>query len=297
MSRLRFVLAFGVMVLSTTPALAQPASDGDRAITAGHDALDLYNKGSWAPARTRFEEADRLMHSPVFLLYAARCARNAGDLAAAKGLYERVAAETLPAGAPPPWASAVTSAKVELAEVTKRLAEAVPTATVSAGPTAPPVVTSAPLPTSTGVATGAPAVSATAAIAPSAAPSASATTAPTGSITPSPATGSLVPGIVTLGIGLAGLGASIGTFAHAKSIANGILERCGDNPTCSDDELPNRKAAYDFAAASTGAFIGGTVLAAAGVALLIWRPFGRPSPAGQVVVQPGIGALRVTGSF
>ncbi len=313
-SRLRFVLGFGVLLLSTTPVLAQTASDGDRAIAAGHDALDLYNKGSWAAARTRFEDADRLMHSPVFLLYAARCARNAGDLAAAKALYERVARETLPASAPPPWANAVASAKEELAALVKRMAEASPTATASSSAPVPTASSSAPVPTASSSAP----VPTTSSTAPVPTASASGTTsaaplpslAPTSSAAPSisasagpgapePAqTGTLAPGLAALGVGLAGIGAGIGMFVHAKSIADGILERCGDSPKCSKDDLPNRQSAYDFAGGSTGAFLGGGLLAATGVALLIWRPFGRSAHPGQgVTVQPGPGALRVTGSF
>lgn len=301
-SRLRFALAFGALLLSTTPVLAQPASDGDRAIAAGHDALDLYNKASWAEARARFEEADRLMHSPVFLLYAARCARNAGDLAAAKGIYERVAAEAPPAGAPPPWVNAVTSAKEELAELVKRIVSAAPTATASTTAAAPTASASAPLPAlsaSLSASANAPGSGAPPApTAPPTGPSTGPSGAPTAVLGAAPHAGSLAPGLAALGVGLVGLGAGIGLFAHAKSIANGILERCGNRPTCREDDLPNRQAAYDFAGGATGSFIGGGVLAAAGVALLIWRPFGRGAPAGQgLSVQPGPAGLRVSGSF
>src|SRR5262249_26490588 len=85
------------------PALAQTA-DSDRALALGHEGLDLYNKGDWQSCQARFIEADRLAHSPVFVLYLARCARNAGDLRVAMTAYDRLVVEVVPAGSPAPWA-------------------------------------------------------------------------------------------------------------------------------------------------------------------------------------------------
>ena len=283
----RFVILAVAALSVSTPALAQPAGDGEKAIALGHEALDLYNKGSWAEARTKFELAERLAHSPVFLLYTARCARNAGDLATAKTLYQRIAGETLPGDAPAPWGNAVKSAKEELADVEKRIAETAPTASASAP--VPTASASVPVSTASGsapVATGSNTSS-------FAGPSPSASGAGSASETG----GSVIPGVVTLGVGLAALGTGAGLFVHAKSIADGILSRCGDGP-CSADDVPHRDTAYDFARASTAMFVTGGIVGAAGVALILWRPFGRTAPAKQgVSVQPGLGSIRVTGSF
>jgi len=304
--RSRFALLLGASLALSTPALAQPASDSDRAIAAGHDALNLYNKGSWSEARAKFEEAEKLAHSPVFLLYAARCARNAGDLAGAKALYERVTGESVPQGAPAPWAEAVKSANEELTALKKRIAEGAPTASASAP--VPTASVSAPVPTAS-VSAPVPTASVSAPV-PTASVSLPVPTASIMVVDPwgvaprrgSPGNeassdGSLVPGLVTLGVGVAALGTGIGLFAHAKSTADGILARCGEGPCLPEDE-PKKNTAYDFARASTAAIVGGGVLGAAGVVLLLWRPFGRSAPPKQgVTVAPGLGMIRVTGSF
>src|SRR5690349_20782210 len=112
-----------MLLALSAPALAETASDPEKARTLGHEGIDLYNKGSWSEAQHKFEEAEKLAHSPVFLLYLARSARNAGDFATAKAAYEKAAAEALPKEAPAPWAAAVKDATVELEALKKRIAE------------------------------------------------------------------------------------------------------------------------------------------------------------------------------
>src|SRR5262245_53956491 len=69
-------------------SFAQPApSETDRAIDAGQEAIALYRDGRWADAYDRFAVADRTTHSPVFVLYMARCKRNVGRLLDAKRLF------------------------------------------------------------------------------------------------------------------------------------------------------------------------------------------------------------------
>lgn len=290
MSRLRLLVLAAVLALSGAslpPAAAQPADGSARALALGHEAIGLYNKGNWADARAKFEEAERLAHSPVFMLYLARCARNAGDLAAASETYRRLASETVPQDAPAPWAAAVESAKQELPEVDKRIAAATSaSASASAPPpssaSAPSASASAPAPT--GSATGTTAPPGT-----SPSPSASASSPPVGR-----EPGPLYPGVVALGAGAVGVGAGIGLFAHALSIASGINARCPDR--C-PEELPNRNTAVAFADGATAAFVIGGAALAAGLVLVIVRPGGRPAAQGSLSVQPGVGSLRISGSF
>ena len=50
------------------------------AVQLGHDGLALYEASRWSEAHERFQTAERLVHSPVFQLYMARCRRNMGRL-------------------------------------------------------------------------------------------------------------------------------------------------------------------------------------------------------------------------
>lgn len=305
--RLLFLVAVLVPAVVSVPhAFAQPAGDSSRALALGHEAIGLYNKGSWADARAKFEEAERLAHSPVFVLYLARCARNAGDLAAAKEAYERLVKEAVPRDAPAPWAAAVESAKQELPELEKRIAEANAAAAASASATASASASGAPAATAGPTASGSapsptsalsvPVPAATAVPTGSApAPSASASSGPIGPAGGLSERGPLSPGVAALGVGGVGIGVGIGLFAHALSIASGIKERCPDR--C-PEELPNRNTAVTFADGATGAFVAGGAALAAGLVLVIVRPGGKPgSGAKAVSVQPGFASLRVSGSF
>jgi hypothetical protein len=315
-SRIRIVLllaALAAAVPVVPHALAQPAGDPGRALTLGHEAMGLYNKGNWTEARAKFEEAERLTHSPVFVLFLARCARNAGDLAAAKAAYERLVKEVIPAGAPAPWGAAVESARQELPELEKRIAEmkaagAASTATTasaaaapSTAPTTPPSAApsgapSGGVPSPTGV-VSAPVPAATSAVTAATRPAGSTSVGPAPETPGARTQGSLAPGLAALGVGAAGIGIGIGLFAHAFSIASGIKEQCEGN-VCPRAEVGNRDSAVSFADGATGAFVVGGAALAAGVVLLLVRPGGKPgAPAAAVSVQPGFASIRVSGAF
>lgn len=95
------------------PAESQPDS-GAQAIELGRAGLEAYQKATWEVAHAQFAEAERLVHSPVFVLYMARCKRNLGHLLGARELYRAAAQEHLPPDAPAPWSQAVASAHAEL---------------------------------------------------------------------------------------------------------------------------------------------------------------------------------------
>ena len=287
------------------PVLAQTKDENQKALALGHDGLAAYNKGDWAEARAKFAEADRLAHSPVFVLYLARSARNAGDLSAAKEAYDRVVIEVVAPGAPAPWAAAVTSAKQERAELEKKLAElaaAAPTSTASATPTVVPTTTAVPAATAAPTTT-APGLSGTAGPSTTAAPSATSATAPTSSAAPgAPAPrgepGSIVPGLSVASLGAAGLGVGIGLFVHAKSMADGVLERCAGKALCPAEDQAVRDSAIGAADGATAALAVGGALLATSVVLLVVRPGGKPAPAkAGLAVQAGWASIRVSGSF
>jgi hypothetical protein len=117
----------GVALSSALHARAQeaetPPADGDastrwaterRAVRLGHDALALYEASRWNEAYDRFQAAEALVHSPVFLLYMARCRRNAGRLLEAADRLERLSRERVPEDASTAWHGAVADAGAEL---------------------------------------------------------------------------------------------------------------------------------------------------------------------------------------
>lgn len=271
---------------------ASAQSDGDpgRALALGHEGMALYNKGSWTEARGKFEQAEALTHSPVFVLYLARSARNAGDLFAAKAAYGKLVTEVVPAGSPAPWSAAVESAKQELPELEKRIAEAAASASASATAAPQPSATSAP--TSAVVATAAPTTSA------SASPSASAPQGPSASASTSaePARGSLVPGLAAVGIGAGGIAVGIGLFAHALSLASDIRGRC-EGSLCLTADAAKKDTAFSFADGATAAFAMGGAALAAGVVLLIVRPGGSAKAGAGLYLRPGVASFHAGGSF
>jgi hypothetical protein len=102
--------------LATVHAVAeQPKSTV--AIERGNEGVALYDAGRWGEALGRFTEAEKLYHSPVFVLYIARTLRNADRLREAREIYRRLLNETLAPTAPAPWKQAQTDARTELSEL------------------------------------------------------------------------------------------------------------------------------------------------------------------------------------
>ena len=127
----RVLLAGGIACSIALQAGAQepePRADGEnartdesarwaaerRAVRLGHQALSLYEASRWNEAYDRFQTAEQLVHSPVFLLYMARCRRNAGRLIEASDRFTRLSRERVPEDAPAAWHGAVADADAEL---------------------------------------------------------------------------------------------------------------------------------------------------------------------------------------
>src|SRR5262249_45683700 len=115
-------------------AAAQGSNPSQRAVTLGYEADGLYAKSRWNEAYERFAQADQLAHSPVFVLYMARCRKNAGRLLEARSLYERTARETVSPDAPKPFREAVSDAATEREEVSRRIPSVRLTVTGASGP-------------------------------------------------------------------------------------------------------------------------------------------------------------------
>ncbi len=116
--RLVAVLCLALTFVFATPRRARAApTDAQRALDLGYEADALFGKGDWSAAYEKFRQADALAHSPVFVVYMARCRRNAGRLIDAAALYTRVTAEPLGPNAPKPFRAAVADASTELEAV------------------------------------------------------------------------------------------------------------------------------------------------------------------------------------
>lgn len=92
-------------------------SVGERADLArrqGHLGLAAYAEGRWQEALRHFTEAERWMHSPVFVLYMARCQQELGAVELARELYRKAAEEPLSDDAPDVWRDAQASAQAAL---------------------------------------------------------------------------------------------------------------------------------------------------------------------------------------
>ena len=103
------------------PAHAEERVDGSTAVQLGHDGLALYQRGEWQRAFSRFEEANAVMSSPVFLLYMARCRRNLSQLREAVALLEQLLTQDIQSDAPPAWSNALHDAKAELEALRRRV--------------------------------------------------------------------------------------------------------------------------------------------------------------------------------
>src|SRR5262245_45324754 len=100
------------------PATEPPAEPADsperaRALELGRQGLAHYNERRWVDAYERFERAEALVHSPVFVLYMARSKRELRELKNARVLYERIAAPAEP-NEPETWQVARREAESEL---------------------------------------------------------------------------------------------------------------------------------------------------------------------------------------
>ena len=318
----RFAIAFcfAALLMGSSVAHAQPAPDTARANTLGHEALEAFRKNDWAGAYERFASAEGAAHSPVFVLYMARSKRNAGDLLAARDLLARAAGEVLADDATVPWKSARADAGRELSELEARIpsivvavrggADAAVTvdgepigadalrAPIRMNPGPHAVVASVagrdPVRASVTLVEGDPPQKVDLVL-----PEAPKITPPRVDpppVIPPPARGSLVPGVVGLGAGAAGLltGAILGGVAKSKASAAtaSCTPLAGGGLGCPSSAKPDIGLAQALATGANVAFVAGGVVAAAGVVLVIVRPGGGSRASATLVPGPGSIVLR-----
>lgn len=300
-----------LLLLAPSPVLAQPdappiTDPKEMARRQGEEALALHGAGKFAEAFARFETAERIAHSPVFLLWMARSKRALGELGAAKRLYQVVAAESLSADASPNWIQAKKEAEGELTALASRIPTIevrLPTGasagklTLDGGPIASnaavevdpgehEIVFSPPSGSAVTrrvrVEEGQPTVVV--------ALESARTEDERGGAPPSE--GSVVPGAVLLGVGLGSVVAGAVTGAFALVLAGEVKEGCEGN-RCLARDAGKADDADALARASTGLLIAGGVLSTVGVVLVFVRPGGGGDASTALRVGPTWAGLDV----
>ena len=300
------------------------APDYTRANELAAKGFDAFDRGRYAEAHDHFAAAEAAAHSPVFLLYMARCKRQLGELGEARQLYDRLVNEKLADDAPAPFRSAQDDAKVEREQLdalvptlsvtleglvsTDRVALDGASVAIPAGASSTTFRRQVEAGTHVLTVTRDGAVVAERQIElkvgqtvdtsivlpappPAVSPAPHTAPAPRATMSTGP---NLVPAYIVLGVAGAAavLGAVMGGLALSRDkTAVDELETCDDSASCTEAEQ-TRDGALTFAHVSTTSFVVASVAAATGVVLLLTASSGD-----DVVVGVGPGSLQVTGTF
>ena len=110
-----------VGLVTATPAGAQTKEQKTGARAAADAGGDAFDAGKYAEAADLFERAERLMHAPPHLLYAARSHAKLGHLVEARELYLTLTRDRLPDSASRVFRDAQQLGEKELADIESRL--------------------------------------------------------------------------------------------------------------------------------------------------------------------------------
>jgi hypothetical protein len=113
---------FAAILITSAQAGAQTKEQKAGARAAADAGADAFDAGNYAEAADLFERAERLVHAPPHLLYAARAHTKLGHLVEARELYLTLTRERLPANAPRAFRDAQQAGEKELADVEPRIA-------------------------------------------------------------------------------------------------------------------------------------------------------------------------------
>lgn len=94
---------------------------GVKAVELGHRGLKAYGSGDYRAALVAFSEAERLVHSPVFVLYQGRCQRELGAWLEARELLKSAASAEEKGDMPLAWQRAQQEALVEWAALERMI--------------------------------------------------------------------------------------------------------------------------------------------------------------------------------
>ena len=281
MVRARVLALTFLLVAALAPAARSAPDDrAKRAIESANTGLELYERGQWDAALEKFREADRLYHSPAFLLYRARTLGRAGRWRQALEAYDELLREALPSDAPPAWRSAHGDARSEKAALEREVPSVVVESSARARVTidGEPAALGKEIALDPGrhlirVSEGRRASSREVQLEPREKRRRVKLTLPPAE-TRRAEPGALTPGLVVTGIGGAALlaGGVVGVFAltSAKRAKDDLPETCDGNvcPRSRRAEIEeSTSGARTLAKVSTGLVIGGAVVLAGGVVL------------------------------
>lgn len=332
-ARLMLCAALLLAALPASPAFAAAptAAERESARVKGEEGLKLFGAEKYEEALVKFGEAYALVPAPSLKLYMARCQRKIGKLVEARDLYEQIVLEVLPADPPAAYTQAQAEAKSELEALRRRIpilqikTTGVPLETVRAavdGHAAPVeeerielnpgehmidvMSPRAKVPARRSVTLVEGSVERVElALEPALEPadtraSRSDASTPIVSMRTSPS-GSIVPGLVVLGMGAVnvGVGGVMGILSKAK--VDELAERCPNN-TCRPEDEPQASAAKTMGDIATVNLVVGGVGVIAGTVLLLTRSGGTSSSTGKGTLETlhvavGPGSVGLSGTF
>jgi len=305
---------------ATTSAEQAAAREDDRraALEDAHEGLRLFNQKRWQAAFATFERANERHAAPTLELYMARCQDHLGKLLAARQLYRSVADRPLPADATKQFRSARSDAASELALLLKRI----PRVIVALDGEAEVTLDGQPVSSDELAALDVdPGKHVLVATAPGQEPVTKAVALEEGAqltvtfsfgadqtevakpATPAVAEddeasrGSVTPALVAYGFGGLALGVGIVTGAMAVAQTDDLAAQCNADLHCPRTLEDDASSTRGIATASTVGFVLAGVGAAAGTALLIWRPFGTEDDGDRLEAAASLGALNLRGTF
>jgi len=312
--------ALALVAFAPAAALAGPP-DGkiepkSTARSQADRGYELFEAGQYAEAAQAFRLAEVIFHAPTLVFAIARAESKAGHLLEARTLYKQVIAEKIAPSAPPEYSGAQEAAQGELAALEARIPHVVITVNGAAGRTfvvnlddavVAPSALEQPIEVDPGshriavlpdggaaekravtVAEGA----REAIVIDLAPPLVKVIVAPPKPPPPKPRD-LLAPALISLGVGVAGLGAGavLGGITLAKTSA--VRSHCAGD-VCPTAQLSAADGARTTATISTVAFAVGGVAAATGLTLLVLRSRAK-KPALGVTFGPG--AVLAQGAF
>jgi tetratricopeptide (TPR) repeat protein len=317
------VLVAAALCTTLQAKTAQAQDAAAQAVSIGREGLALYEQGRWQQAFERFAAADKLYHSPVFVLHMARCRANSGALLEAQSLYKRVSSEQAVGGDTQLWEKTRRDAKSEGSALEARIpiltvqlkdargqvdsvrvdSQSVSTSVLSAGLQLDPGLHTLQAKDAAGT-------TAEAQVSLNEGDRREVTLEfiealqSAGSATPGRSTqpdAQVVavkwPAIVALSVGAAGIAAGTVTGLLAKRDADAVLEGCDSSSNCDPRDESQWERGRRFATISTIGFAAGGAFLAAGAALLIWPPHTTVTQDTAVSVAPTFGGAVIHGSF